>query len=533
MEQIIKGFMQKGFLVDQNLIKMISSPLLDKILPEFIGAIISFNPPKIISKDFFFNNIDSIIHQIEIKSKISEEKQKFLEALDYLKQFSFEVKKPLDLEVKQPEEKEKEQKKEKEEKESFFRGVRILESFCIENKKVTVEDFVKYFKDRYNTIKNFLLEHDLRNLTSIDKISGQRQNATIIGLVYSIHTTKNKNLLIELEDLTGRIRVLIRRDKEELFEKAKEIVLDEVVAITGSGSDEILFVNDIVFPEALVKEPKKLDKEVYAIFTADLHYGSNKFLEKNFLKFIDWLNGKIGNDKQKEIAKKVKYLFIVGDIVDGVGIYPNQKEELVVDDIYEQYDKVADLLKKIRKDVTIVMCPGNHDAVRIVEPQPQFNEKISQKLYELDNILLLTNPCYVNIASSKNFPGFNIFMYHGASFDYYANDVESLRLNSPYKRPEIIINFLLRKRHVAPTHTSTSYFPCEHDALVIRKVPDIFVSGHVHKSSVSRLNNMLVISCSCWQARTPFQEKLGHIPDPCKVPILNLKTGKVNVIDFS
>jgi DNA polymerase II small subunit len=529
MEQIIKRFMQKGFLVDQNLVKIISNNSVNEILSEFIGIIISFNPPKIISKDFFFDNIDPILKQIEIKSKISEEKQKFVRALDYLKQFNFEVKKPLKLELKQEE---KEVEKD-EEKESFFRGVRILESFCIENRKVTVEDFVKYFKDRYNSIKNFLLEHDLRNLTSINKISEQRQNVTIIGIIYSIHTTKNKNLLIEVEDLTGRIRVLVRRDKEELFKKAKEIVLDEVIAINGSGSNEILFVNDIVFPEALLKESKKLDKEVYAIFTADLHYGSNNFLEKNFLKFVEWLNGKIGNDKQKEIAKKVKYLFLVGDIVDGVGIYPNQQEELIVDDVYDQYDKVAELLGKIRKDVTIIMCPGNHDAVRIVEPQPQFNEKIAKKLYALKNVLLLTNPCCVNIASSKKFSGFNIFMYHGASFDYYANDVEVLRLNSPYKRPEIIINFLLKKRHIAPTHSSTSYFPCERDSLVLRKVPDIFVSAHVHKSSISHYNKILVLSCSCWQARTSYQEKFGHIPDPCKVPILNLKTGKVNVIDFS
>jgi DNA polymerase II small subunit len=67
----------------------------------------------------------------------------------------------------------------------------------------------------------------------------------------------------------------------------------------------------------------------------------------------------------------------------------------------------------------------------------------------------------------------------------------------------------------------------------LRKVPDVFVSAHVHKSSISNHNNILTISCSCWQARTPYQEKFGHVPDPCKVPILNLKTGKVNVIDFS
>jgi len=455
-----------------------------------------------------------------------DEKGGFLKAIDYLKQFS---KTEPSLELKKTEKKKEETESEK----TQFKDLRVLDSFCIENRKVSVEDFVKYFRDRFNTIKNFLIEHNLRNLTSINKISGQRQNVTVLGLVYYRRYTKNKNLLLEVEDLTGRIRIIIRKEKEELFEKAKEIVLDEVLAFNCSGSNEILFANDIIFPEAILKERKKCEKEIYAIFTADLHVGSNKFLEKNFLKFIEWVNGKIGSEKQKEIAKKVKYLFIAGDLVDGVGIYPGQRSELAIDDIYKQYDKAAELLAKIRKDIIIVICPGNHDAVRIVEPQPAFNEEIAKKLYEMKNVVVLTNPCFVNMASSKNFPGFNVFMYHGASFDFYANDLDILRTSKPYRRPEIVINLLLRKRHVAPTHTSTRYFPCERDSLVLRKVPDVFVLAHIHKSSVSRYNNILVISCSSWQPQTPYQEKFGHEPDPCKVPIFNLKTGKVNIIDFS
>ncbi len=97
----------------------------------------------------------------------------------------------------------------------------------------------------------------------------------------------------------------------------------------------------------------------------------------------------------------------------------------------------------------------------------------------------------------------------------------------------MIIHFLLKKRHLAPTHTSTPYYPYEKDMLVIRKAPDIFVSGHIHKSAISSYNGILTISCSCWQSKTAYQEKFGHEPDPCKVPILNLKTGKINMLDFS
>ena len=42
-----------------------------------------------------------------------------------------------------------------------------------------------------------------------------------------------------------------------------------------------------------------------------------------------------------------------------------------------------------------------------------------------------------------------------------------------------------------------------------------------------------MIASSCWQSTTPFEEKVGNHPDPCKVPVLNLQTGAIKIIDFS
>ena len=47
----------------------------------------------------------------------------------------------------------------------------------------------------------------------------------------------------------------------------------------------------------------------------------------------------------------IKYLFIVGDIVSGVGVHPNQLKDLKIEDIEEQYQNIAELLGKIRKDI--------------------------------------------------------------------------------------------------------------------------------------------------------------------------------------
>ena len=98
--------------------------------------------------------------------------------------------------------------------------------------------------------------------------------------------------------------------------------------------------------------------------------------------------------------------------------------------------------------------------------------------------------------------------------------------------PEKIMKYLLKNRHLAPTHASTQYFPLEKDGLLIRKAPDIFVSGHTHKSGVVHYNNVLIISSSSWEGMTPYQEKFGNKPDHCKVPMFNLKTRAIKILDF-
>ena len=98
--------------------------------------------------------------------------------------------------------------------------------------------------------------------------------------------------------------------------------------------------------------------------------------------------------------------------------------------------------------------------------------------------------------------------------------------------PEEIMKFLLKNRHLAPTHGSTQYYPQDEDGLLIKKIPDILVSAHTHKCGVSYYNNILLVSTSCWEAMSPYQEKFGNLPDHCKVPMINLKTRAVKILDF-
>jgi len=414
--------------------------------------------------------------------------------------------------------------------------VKIISSYKEDSKKRDIQDFVQYFNSRYKSMEKILGSRpELKNITTINRILNKRDKETIslIGIVTEKRTTKNKNLILVLEDPTGTINVLINKNKPEIFEEASSIVLDEVLGINGVNGENIVFANKVIWPEVPSKELKRSSEESYALFLSDLHVGSNNFLPDAFNKFLKWINRELGSEKQKEIASKVKYIFIVGDLVDGCGIYPEQDKELAIRDIYKQYEECAKLLSKIPPNIFLIICPGNHDAMRIAEPQPALYRDFAKPIYDLPNIISVSNPSMVNIDSSENFSGFDVLMYHGYSFDYFVANVDSIRNNGGYNRADLIMKFLLKRRHLAPTHTSTLYIPhTTEDPLVIDKMPDFFATGHIHKSIAANYKNTTLISGSCWQSKTTFQEKVGHNPEPGRIPIVNLKTREIKILKF-
>ncbi|MCP3686262.1 MAG: DNA-directed DNA polymerase II small subunit [bacterium] len=415
--------------------------------------------------------------------------------------------------------------------------VRVLFSYDEASKKRVFNDFVSYFGARFKAIEQILCNRqELNNITSINRLrmKKDRESVSIIGMVQDKQVTKNKNIMLTLEDNTGAIKVLVNKNRPELCELANDLVFDEVIGVAGVSGDKILFANKLLIPDLpLGKEIKKAPEESYVVFLSDIHVGSNNFLEKELNRFLKWIRGEIGNETQKEIAKKVKHVFIAGDLVDGIGIYPDQESELVIKDIYEQYSACAEFLKKIPSHIQIIICPGNHDAMRISEPQPAFCEDFAAPITSLPNVTAVSNPALINIASTKDFPGFDILLYHGYSFDYYVSNVDSIRVKGGYDRADLIMKFLLQRRHLAPSHTSTPYIPDKNtDPLVINKIPDFFVTGHIHKSAVASYRNVTLICGSCWQSKTSFQERVGHHPEPARVPIVNLKTREMKIMRF-
>src|SRR3989344_7358885 len=204
-------------------------------------------------------------------------------------------------------------------------------------------------------------------------------------------------------------------------------------------------VNDIFYPDSLIEDKLKIDEDESAAFISDIHVGSKMFLKDNLLRFINWINGGLGEEEEKKEALKVKYLFIVGDTIDGVGVYPAQEKLLELPDIEEQYKELAKYLKMIRKDITIILCPGQHDAVRVAEPQPPVGRDYGAALYDLSNLILVRNPSLVEIGigRSKEKRGFRVLMYHGASFHNIINEIDELRLGRAHDSPTKVIKYLL------------------------------------------------------------------------------------------
>ncbi len=521
-QEILNFCIGKGILLDKETLSVFEDfedPALIKTLVERV----SFNyNQKFITKSFFNPAIAS---EIISKYKSGSNERRILEIL-----FSRLGIKLADFEIlKDNLDKTEKTEKDFADKENNF--VKILRNYKNTPKKIVVDDFVKNFRSRYSVLKGLLQEHsELDNLVSISRMNPGKQSSIIV-LVYDKRITKNGNIILEVEDLTGKTLALINKSRTDVYEKSKEILLDEVIGLKCSGNGEIIFVNDIIFPDAKLFEKKKSKIDEIAVFISDVHVGSEKFLEKNFLKFINWINGNVGNLSQRQEAMKVRYLFITGDTVDGVGVYPGQETQLKIKDVKVQYDKLGELLSQIRPNINIILCPGQHDAVRIAEPQPIIGENYAPALYTLNNLHLVTNPALIEIGEDEKF---KILMYHGASMHGIIGNIEELRLNRGHDTPTKVVQYLLKKRHLAPTHSLVAYTPInDEDALVIKDIPDIVATGDLHRPEVSNYNGILLIASSCWQSITAFEEKVGNTPDPCKVPILNLKTRNIKILDFS
>lgn len=168
--------------------------------------------------------------------------------------------------------------------------------------------------------------------------------------------------------------------------------------------------------------------------------------------------------------------------------------------------------------ITIIVSPGNHDAVRRAEPQPQ----LPPELLKEARVLSIGSPSRLDIEGLRH------LVYHGTSLDSIISGISGLS----YAKPEEPMLALLKRRHLSPIYGGNPIVPEAHDYMVINDEPDVVHMGHIHKNGSMLYRGTLLLNSGTFQARTEFQVRMGHVPSPCIVPVLETVNGKLTHLSF-
>ena len=396
------------------------------------------------------------------------------------------------------------------------------------------EDFYELTLDKFNKLRNLIRKRpeasSATNINNIYRLSNSVEISTV-GLVENVHQTKKGNYLLTLEDLTGKISVLVQNNSDNI---------ENVNIIERTFNDQMLFVKGsynpgeksrkgIIFAKYISKidiptdfSPNVSPDPLSIALISDAHIGSKEFEEDLFTKFLDFLNGKSNNKILRESAGRIKYLVINGDLIDGIGIYPKQQEDLIITDIFKQFKKASELLADIPDYIKVFYVSGNHEPVRNAIPRPAVPKKYCEDLINL-GIKCLGNPSLIKTHNV------NTLVYHGESMHDMNRLIHDLDINKPI---ETMKEFLIC-RHLAPIFGGkTQIAPLKNDLLVLDKIPDIFHTGHMHINGMGKYRNVTLVNSGCFQAQTDFMRSFGITPTPGIVPIIELDSLNYFPLDF-
>ena len=401
-----------------------------------------------------------------------------------------------------------------------------------------VEGYTALFRSRFEKTMRILAQRpDSKRISKVSAVKqrvrlnkqaergekslhGTASSIIVAGLLMSKRTRKN-DVELSIDDHTGILTATSTVD--DVKKQTSALALDQMVMLeleNGKGRPG-LTIKNVMMPDIPDHLPSKSKSEAYAVLISDLHVGSKYFMKMEFLRFLDWLLTSSDDD----IVKKIKFLCVGGDLIDGIGIFPNQDKELLEIDAAKQMSHAAQLLAKVPKHIKVLVIPGNHDLGRRALPQPAIPRKdLGEQFYGLENCMMLGNPAFVVLNGVK------VLMYHGQSLD----DIIATTPGLSYSRPSEAMKVLLKARHLAPIYGErTPIAPEQEDMMVITEVPDIFHSGHVHVVDMQSYRGTLVVNSGAWQSQTKYQQTMGITPTPGLAVIVNLATLQPIVYDFN
>jgi DNA polymerase II small subunit len=395
-------------------------------------------------------------------------------------------------------------------------------------------DFYELTMDKFNKLEKLMKKRpEANSSTKINNILRSSKNIEIstYGLVEKIYQTKNNHYFLTLEDTSGMVNVLVRNDPDnrENLNTAKRILEDQMVYVNGTYNPGENNRSGIIFADRINRidipsnfQPAYSPDPVSLVMISDTHIGSREFEEDLWDRFISFLNGNIGNKNSRKIAGRIKYLVINGDLVDGIGVYPNQETDLVINDIYKQYEKAAELISRIPDYIKVIYSPGNHEPVRNAIPRPAIEKNYVNDLINV-GVQCIGNPALIETHGIKT------LVYHGDSL----LDLNLLVSGLENDKPVDTMKELLVCRHLAPVFgKKTQIAPTNTDWLVIDTIPHILHTGHLHINGLGKYRGVSLVNSGCFQSQTDFMRSFGINPTPGIVPVLDLDTNEAREIDL-
>lgn len=396
------------------------------------------------------------------------------------------------------------------------------------------DDFYELTLNKFNKLYKLMRKRpEALTATKINNIlrNTRNQHISTIGMVKEIRQTKKGNYFITLEDLTGSINAIVRKDSENIENRktAEKTIADQMIYIEGTYNPGEKNNRGVIFADVISKidipnsfQPNFSPDPLSIALISDTHIGSKEFESDMWKKFVDFLNGRKLNKKNREIAGRIKYLVINGDLVDGVGVYPNQQEDLVITDIFKQFKRASELLSEIPDHIKIFYSSGNHDPVRNALPRPAVDKKYASDLIDV-GVKCLGNPSLIQTHNVKT------LIYHGDSM----LDMNLLVAGLENDKPVETMKELLICRHLAPIYgKKTQIAPVSKDWLVIDSIPDIFHTGHIHINGFDKYKSVSLVNSGCFQSQTDFMKSFGINPTPGIVPLIELDTFKCLELDL-
>ncbi|MDW8042378.1 MAG: metallophosphoesterase [Nitrososphaerota archaeon] len=361
----------------------------------------------------------------------------------------------------------------------------------------TYDEFHAYRVARYSRLRYLFEERGLA-LRSIRELLEGGQEGYAACVVNEVRHSDGRYFL-SLEDPSGQWTAFVSPKDRRLVMRVESLTRDMVVAVRALGRGGRLVVRDIVFPEVSQSRNAFRGPDVRLCVISDVHVGSINFNRTAFEEFLTWLS-----NEWEDL--NLRYLVINGDLVDGVFVYPNQREDLELRSQREQFAEAGRLLSRVPEEVRVIYLPGNHEPVRRALPQPPISREYRALLDPKGRFTYAGNPAVLELG------GMRLLFFHGQTMDDLIQLSPRFSYSDLREKVGEVMETILRCRHLSPAIEVTPVLPLQDDHLFIDQVPDVLAMGHVHVAALRNYRNVRLVNSGTWQNQTKLQRSVGLEP---------------------